>query len=206
MNPHEDRFVVHGGEVAHGEREVFDPVEFGSERVTGEFTPLGRDVCRRLATDEFLGLSPVPDEVGNRDHQQTVSVRKHAEFVGSGHSGFVSGDDLTQQTSRLETGKACQIDRCLGVPRPFQHATVAASSGKMCPGRARSVGAVSELASALIVAARSLALIPVEVPARLSTLTRNAVFILSVLSATIGSRRNSLARSVVIAVHKKPDV
>ena len=81
-----------------------------------------------------------------------------------------------------------------------------ASSGMRWPGRARSCGAVEGSTRARMVAARSLAEMPVVVPAFASTLTRNAVSRISVLLATMGSRSRCRARSVVIAVQMKPDV
>ena len=50
-----------------------------------------------------------------------------------------------------------------------------ARSGKMCPGRTRSSGRASGLMAALMVVARSAALMPVVTPRAASMLTVNAV-------------------------------
>jgi hypothetical protein len=68
----------------------------------------------------------------------------------------------------------------------------------MWPGRLRSAGFVAGSTSALIVAARSPAEMPVVVPSARSTVTRKAVCMLSVFASTIGGSSSSAARSVVI--------
>ena len=83
------------------------------------------------------------------------------------HLGLVLGDDLAEHAGRRQPGGAAQVDRRLGVPGALEHAARSGSAAGRC-GRAgsRSLGRVSGSISAAIVAARSVAEMPVVVPWR----------------------------------------
>ena len=76
--------------------------------------------------------------------------------------------------------------------------------GKTCPGLPRSSGCVDGSTSALIVAARSWADIPVVAPFRTSTETVNAVPNLAVLSWTISGSLSCSSRSATSGTHISP--
>ncbi len=77
-------------------------------------------------------------------------------------------------------------------------------NGNTCPGRMRSRGVVAGSSAARIVLARSAAEIPVDVPARASMDTQNAVSRGEELSETSSGMSSSSSRSGVIARQTRP--
>ncbi len=79
-----------------------------------------------------------------------------------------------------------------------------ARSGKMCPGRARSLGRVAGSMATRMVCARSYAEMPVETPSFASIDSVNAVPKFEVFSADIWPSRRYSSRSSVIARQTRP--
>ena len=159
---------------------------------------VGIGACAKPA-DELLVLAPVTDEVGDRDEQQAVLVGEALELGRAGHVHLLLVDDLAQHARRIQAGEAGEVDGGLGVTGALRarRPRVLRAGGCGRGGRDPPDGSPGST-SALIVAARSKAEMPVLVPWRKSTDTRNAVRWLSVFCMTIASRSSSRARSLVI--------
>ena len=165
VDPHQRG--IGGGDVAADERHVAAVVEHRLEGDELEVAPRRRQ--RRLAdaADELLGLPAVADEVGDGDQQQAVRGAELLQLRAPGHVVLALADDLAQHADRRAAGHPGEVDRRPRCgPARLRTPPSRASSGKMWPGRRRSAGLVAGSTSARIVAARSAAEMPVDVPWR----------------------------------------
>src|SRR5208283_1775885 len=120
VNPDEHAFVR--GYVAGDEGEVLLAVEERLEAVGGELAIGGRDAGGRDSLDELLAAAPVANEVCNRDDEKPVMRSKLLKLGLASHLLLVGADDLAEQSSRVATGHASEVDRRLGVAGTFEDA------------------------------------------------------------------------------------
>ncbi len=148
VDPHEHVLLAGHRALHHGD--VLLAVEERLVGVAGEVAPLRGDAGLGDPADELLVLAPVPDEVGDRDHEQAVLLGEPLELRDPGHVGLLVVDDLAEQR-RAGTGRPCCRGRSVASVWPARLSTPPsrAISGLMWPGRARSPGRVRRIAQRL---------------------------------------------------------
>jgi hypothetical protein len=85
-------------------RHVLLAVEQRLVHVAGEVAPEGGDAGLGDAADQLLGLSPVLDQLGDRDHQEVVLLAELDEVGDTRHRAVVV-DDLAEHTGRVEPAR-----------------------------------------------------------------------------------------------------
>jgi hypothetical protein len=124
VHPHQD--IVLALHRALHEGHVLFAVEQRFVHVAGEVAPRGRHPRLGDPPDELLVLAAVLDQLGDADHQQTVFLAELHQVGNPCHRAVVV-DDLAQHAGRVEARQARQVDGCLGVSGPLEHAALGIS-------------------------------------------------------------------------------
>ena len=112
-------------DVAANQGHVLDVVVHAGVADGPELAVPGGDASLGDALDVLLVLAAPLDEVGDRDEREVVFVGEDPQLVGLRHGAFVLlADDLADRARRLQARQPGQVDGCLGVAGPAQHATV----------------------------------------------------------------------------------
>ena len=174
VHAHEDRFVVHDGFFGDGVQIADATATEGhvNQGVADGFVDAQFERAERRfngqafkALDEGVALQAEFDQVGNRAEEQIVFGAEFFQFRKAGH-GAVFGHDLDDGGGGMEAGEAAKIDASFGLSGAFEDAAGPGASGKICPGRHRSLGLVAASRRTLMVVARSAAETPVVIPKR----------------------------------------
>jgi hypothetical protein len=164
VHPHQNVGLT--GHLPFDQGHMMLPVEHRFVGVDGELAVVGGDPGVGDPAHELVLVPAVPDQIGDRDQMQPVLGGELGELGEAGHARLVLTDHLAQHADRRHPGGPGQVDRGLGVTGALEHATGSVAQREDVPGRLRSDGRMWGSASALMVAARSAAEIPVEVPWR----------------------------------------
>ena len=135
---HADEHVLAVADVAAHQRDVRFAVELIVEGEDAEGAVLGGQRGRGHALHQPLGLHPVLNEVGDRDHQQAVLPRELRQLRHARHRAVLV-HDFADDAGRIEAGHARQIDGGFGLPRAHEHAAVARAQREHVPG-SREIG------------------------------------------------------------------
>src|SRR3954468_12839364 len=192
-------------DIALHQRDVRFLVQPTLEGEDAEVTKIGGQLRRRDAAHQRFVLHPVFDQLGDRDHQQLVPLRKPRELRHPRH-GAVLVHDFADHAGRIQTCNGGQVHCRLGLAgTDTDSAAVApararapprrARSGETCPGRARSRGLVVGSIAVSTVTARSAAEIPVVTPCLASMGTQKAVPNEVVFELTASGSSSSSSRS-----------
>ena len=92
LGVHADEHVVGAGDLAAHEREVLDAVEQALEHVGGEVAVARRDARLRDPADQLLAVTPVADQVGDRDELEAVLGGEPLELGEPRHRAVVVRD------------------------------------------------------------------------------------------------------------------
>src|SRR5262249_51179408 len=125
--------------LAADERHVLGSVEQRLEHVRRELSVLRRNARLRDAADELLALTPVPDEVGDRDEVQVVPGGEPLELRQPGHRAVVV-HHLREHARGREAGEAGEVDGRLGVAGPLEHAAFPVPQREDVAGASEIVG------------------------------------------------------------------
>ncbi len=108
-------------------------VELVAVQVKLELAVVGGKLDHLGALDEFFALAAVGDERVDGAEFQAETLLEPQQLGYAGHRAVVV-DDLRQHAGRPQTRQPREIDRCLGVARPAQHATVAVAQREHVTG------------------------------------------------------------------------
>src|SRR5262249_14572845 len=157
--------------------------------------------------DESLSTKPVSNQICNR-YDLDLAVTGKLDQIRHSRHGAVLFHDFAYHTGGEECLCGGQVQPLLGFAPPDLSYTQPsrARKGKMCPGRARSLGLVLGSIAVRTVCARSKAEMPVETFRRASIVTQKAVPYDDVLlwSETMSGICNSSSRCPVIGRHMRP--
>ena len=137
VHPHE-----HVGLARHltpHERDVLDIVEERPEHVGGEVAVLGRDPSLGDPLHQLLAAATMPNEVGDRDHEEPVLRGEHLELGEAGHRAVVV-HHFGEHARGAESRQPGQVDRGLGVAGPLEHPTLAIAQREDVTGSGEVVG------------------------------------------------------------------
>ena len=119
---HADEDVLRARDVALDERDVVLSRQHLLVRDRLEQPVLGRKADGDDALDELVVLSPVLDQVGDRDHLQPVTLAI-ADQIGHPRHRAVLVHDLADDSRRGDAGQPREVDGSLGLARALQHAS-----------------------------------------------------------------------------------
>ena len=114
------------------QREVFGPGEEVAVAHQREHAVLGGEGRLDHPGDPVVHRAP-GHEFLDREHRQVVLLGE-GQDVGAAHHRAVVADEFGDGGDRLQAGQPAQVDRRLGMPGPFEHATRPGSQRNHVPG------------------------------------------------------------------------
>ena len=131
VQPHQR--IAGGGDIPHHQHQRL--LRFKLHRIghDPEFSPARREISLRDPGNELLLRSSVADQLLDRDDLQPMVAGQHEELLTVGPVPRII-EDFAEHPGRSQAGHPGQIDCCLSVPRPPQHAPLLGHQRKEVSG------------------------------------------------------------------------